>query len=234
MKNNLVTTDNRLIEASYTLSLPEKRLLLCYISKIHYEEKVTPDRMFTLDIREYSKMYGKEVKEGVREIKEALDRLYNRSIILKNYKDYESIEFRWITSKVVFLDTYKVGLRWSEDIIPFISQLTENFTKIRLRYTVNLHSFYHIKLYEWLICEINKGQKHKFYLSLPEVKFLFGIEENTYNQFGHLHDRVLKPAIASIGKETDLKVKLIIGKTGRKVTGVTFLVAKVKKEGYTM
>jgi len=59
---------------------------------------------------------------------------------------------------------------------------------------------------------------------------LFGIKEDQYKQFKFLNLFVLKPAVQEINKKTELFVEIERGKTGRKISGIKFLISKNKKQ----
>jgi plasmid replication initiation protein len=63
------------------------------------------------------------------------------------------------------------------------------------------------------------------------LRLILGLNDKDYPLFGNLKDRVINPAIKEINEKTDLKVENIqYGKTGRKITNLTFTIAILSKE----
>ncbi|MFW2084023.1 RepB family plasmid replication initiator protein, partial [Acinetobacter guillouiae] len=75
-------------------------------------------------------LLGVHEKTAYRDLKEGINRLYERSINLSI--DDKSIKMRWV-QEIQFLDSHSIiGIRFSKPILPFISTLSREFTKYAL------------------------------------------------------------------------------------------------------
>src|SRR5699024_8657253 len=60
-------------------------------------------------------------------------------------------------------------------------------------------------------------------------KSLLGITQKSYEVYGNLKNRVIKPSIEELNQETDLSVELEEVKQGRQVVELIFKIASKKK-----
>ena len=90
-KKELVVKSNQVIEASYQLSSTEQRIVLAAISKISRAEDITDDEIYRVTIDDLKKL-GVHEKTAYRDLKDGVNRLYDRSINLAI--DDESIKMR--------------------------------------------------------------------------------------------------------------------------------------------
>lgn len=115
-KNDLVVKSNQVIEASYTLTTIEQRLILSAIAQIPKGEPVTDEVIYTVSVADLQK-FGANETTAYRDLKESVSRLFDRSIVLRS-SDRTS-RTRWV-QKIDFMDSRGViGIRFSKDILPF-------------------------------------------------------------------------------------------------------------------
>ena len=84
-KNNLVVKSNQVVEASYTLTTLEQRLILSVIAQIPKGQEVSDDVLYPISVETVVKLGG-DANIFYTNIKEALNRLYDRSIVLRDMK----------------------------------------------------------------------------------------------------------------------------------------------------
>jgi plasmid replication initiation protein len=89
---------NALVEASYKLTLQEQRFLLLCISRLNSGTDVASPELqktMTITAAEYFDSFPDMGRKNAEvQLQEAIDRLWDRSIILKD--DEKREEFRWI------------------------------------------------------------------------------------------------------------------------------------------
>src|SRR5699024_3980393 len=91
---------------------------------------------------------------------------------------------------------------------------------------MSLGSYYSIRFYEFF----KKWEKTgKWRTSLKHLKSLLGITQISYEVYGNIKNRVIKPSIEELNQETDLSVELEEVKQGRKVVEMIFKIASKKK-----
>lgn len=227
MGQNLISKDvvksNAMIEASYRLSAQEQRILLAAISQIKKGEKVTDQTMYTISVHDIAEIAGISPRALYSELENAALRLKRREIRIpcepnSKRKKPEILITCWLQSIRYTPNTGTVQVRFSHDILPYISKLTEQFTIYKLKDIAKLSSSYAIRLYELLIQWNGVGQR---VIEIEWLKNIFLIEDK-YPRIKDFKTRVLEPAIEQINNSTNMWVKWDQKKTGRKVTHLCF------------
>jgi plasmid replication initiation protein len=119
-----------------------------------------------------------------------------------------------------------VKLKFSDDVVPLITNLEKHFTSYELEQVSQLNSAYAVRLYELLIAWRASGQVPL--IELKAFRSKLGVGENEYKLMHQFKSRVLDLAIAQINKHTDITVSYEQHKQGRVITGFSFTF-KLKK-----
>ncbi len=214
-KNGLVVKSNQVIEASYSLSTIEQRLILTAISLIPKAQKITDEEIYTVSVTDLQAMGANETT-AYRDLKDGLNRLYERSIHLKSGN--ENIKMRWVQSVKFIDDTRVVGIRFSKEILPFISNLKNQFTKYALSDISEMTSSYAIRIYEMLIQYKSIGQRE---ISVSDLRNMLELNKK-YPLFADFKKRVIDISVEQINKKSPFLASYTIKKTGRKMTHILF------------
>ena len=215
MDKNQVVKSNQVIEASYQLSAVEQRIVLAAISRIPKNKPITDDKLYPVSVNELQ-LLGVHEKTAYRDLKEGINRLYERSINLS--VDDKSIKMRWV-QEVQFLDSQSViGIRFSKPILPFISNLSREFTKYALSDIAGINSGYGIRIYELLVQYRQIGKRE---ISVDNLRTMLELGKK-YPLFADFKKRVIDTAVDQINEYSPLRVTYEQKKTGRKVTHITF------------
>ncbi|WP_180090379.1 replication initiation protein RepM [Acinetobacter sp. YH12219] len=215
LNKNHVVKSNQVIEASYQLSAVEQRIVLAAISRIPKNQLITDDELYPVSVDEL-KQLGVHEKTAYRDLKEGINRLYERSINLSI--DDKSIKMRWV-QEIQFLDSQSViGIRFSKPILPFISNLSREFTKYALSDIAGINSGYGIRIYELLVQYRQIGKRE---ISVESLRTMLELGKK-YPLFADFKKRVIDTAIDQINEYSPLKVTFEQKKTGRKVTHIIF------------
>ena len=215
MDKNQVVKSNQVIEASYQLSAVEQRIVLAAISRIPKNQPITDDELYPVSVNELQ-LLGVHEKTAYRDLKEGINRLYERSINLS--VDDKSIKMRWV-QEVQFLDSQSViGIRFSKPILPFISNLSREFTKYALSDIAGINSGYGIRIYELLVQYRQIGKRE---ISVDNLRTMLELGKK-YPLFADFKKRVIDTAVDQINEYSPLRVTYEQKKTGRKVTHITF------------
>lgn len=215
MNKHHVVKSNQVIEASYQLSAVEQRIVLAAISRIPKNQPITDEELYPVSVNEL-KQLGVHEKTAYRDLKEGINRLYERSINL-SIED-KSIKMRWV-QEIQFLDSQSViGIRFSKPILPFISNLSREFTKYALSDIAGINSGYGIRIYELLVQYKQIGKRE---ISVENLRTMLELG-NKYPLFADFKKRVIDTAIDQINEYSPLKVTFEQKKTGRKVTHILF------------
>ena len=222
MKNELVVKSNQVIEASYRLSVVEQRVVLSAIAKIPKMCEVSDDEIYTVSVQDLQAL-GVHEKTAYRDLKEAVNRLYERSISLDI--DDKLIKMRWV-QRIEFTENQSiVALRFSKDILPFISNVKANFTQYMLSEVSKMQGAYSVRVYELLVQYKTTGDRS---ISIEDFRFMLDLGTR-YKQFNDLLKRVIEPSINEINEQSDLKVTATPQKTGRKFTHIKFTIKQKQK-----
>ena len=219
MKNNLVVKDNALVSASYYLSLVEQRLILLGI--VEARNNQSQDNEFIIHVNSYISAFNVDDSTAYLTIKEACKRLRGRYFTYQKLvnDNLEQTESNWVQSVSYAINSSYVKIKFTDDVMPLITNLERHFTSYQLEQVKDLTSIYSIRLYELLI---SWKQKKKVELSLAELRLKLGIEPDEYKAMNNFKAKVLDLAVSQINEHTDITVKYEQVKTGRQITGFTF------------
>lgn len=212
MEDNLVYKSNSLIEASYSLTINEQRLLVACISKIHSAKKIG-DRTYTFTVDEAVDLFDQRRDNAYRDLALASERLFERKIISISNNGRTRELMRWVSYCKFEEDSEAVTLRFTEEIVPYISQLESNFTKYRLKHIAQLTSSYAVRIYELIVGWASQGDDMK-QITLDELRDLLAIGLK-YKQFGELRTRVIQPAVEQINESTNYNLEVSYRKRKR-------------------
>ena len=137
----------------------------------------------------------------------------------------------------------KVMIRFNQDIMPYLIELKQNFTKYALSEIMELNSKYSIILYKWLSMNYNqyehysnKGgrraeQVENYRNPSISVKELREITDtvNEYKHFPHFENWILKKPLEEINAHTSFNVTYEKVKKGRSIDSIVFHIEKKRK-----
>ena len=219
MKNTLVVKDNALVSASYYLSLAEQRLILLGI--IEARNNQSKDNEFIIHVNSYINAFGVDDSTAYLTIKEACKRLRGRYFTYDRLVNgsIEEVESNWIQSIAYATNSSYVKIKFTEAVMPLITNLEKHFTSYQIEQVKDLTSIYSIRLYELLI---SWKKTKKVELLLADLRLKLGIEPNEYKAMNNFKAKVLDLAVSQINQHTDITVKYEQVKQGRTITGFTF------------
>ena len=220
-QNMFVAEHNDLItKADHNLSASELKVMDLVISKI----KPTDDDFYEVhtSLYEISKVFGlKRSGKTYNNIANALRSLRAKEVLIYS-KNSRAVTITGWLERAKVEENGQIEIRINEDFAPFLLDLTSDYTQYRLIDTVQLDSKYSIRLYK-LMREADKrrGKVMPVLKKTPqELAQLLSVPKS-YNSWGRLNDKVIKPAIDEINlKIEDMELELHRKKRGRKVVEV--------------
>ena len=210
--NQTITKDNRLIEASYTLTISEQRVLLACISQVDSRGVLNESDGFDVSASDIADLIGIDQRNAYRDIQAAIDKLYHRSIRL----DDEGSEARWISKKIYSGGT--ATIYFSAHVIPYLSELSARFTTYKLAHVAKFKNVYSIRLYELLVQWASKGERE---LSVDKIRYMLQIGEK-YTAFKDFRRYVIQIAVNEINEHSNLWCEYGVRKFAQAVTHVQF------------
>ena len=224
-KSNLVVKSNRLIEASYRLTLNEQRIILFAICRCREEQTgLTPDKPVKITADAFAKRFPSIDKTNVyRQLKDAMDALYDRSVTTYDVDPdtgYERIKkTRWVSEAAYVDGAGNIQVIFTPEVIKYITRLETEFTSYQLEKVGNMSSAHAVRMYELLAQHRSIGSRT---LSLAWLREALQLAPDEYKLTANFTRKVLDISVDQINKHSDIVVSYKPKKTGRAITDFVF------------
>ena len=212
----IVVKNNALVEAGYKLSIYETRILLICIGKLDSMGELTTGDIFEISAKDLMDLSGTSGRAAYEYLRVAINRLLERMVVI-NLPNNEILKTRWVSSAKYKKNEGVVSIRFAHEVIPFISQLSRDFTKYELANVMMFKSSYSIRFYELF----KKSRGTSRLIEIDWIKRQFQLEDK-YKQIGNLKMKVIDPALKEINLHSDLNVSYEQVKRGRSVVAFDF------------
>jgi plasmid replication initiation protein len=225
-KTELVVKSNRLVEASYRLTLVEQQIVLYSICRSREEDKgLSPDTPVIIDVASFAKLFHIDERNAYHQLKEAMAVLFERKFNFAEVDEatgkLEKGMSRWISEGSYIDGAGQIKVIFSPRVIPFITRLGgENnpFTSYRLEKIGHMTSAHAVRLYELLVQYLSAGSRTVEIAWLKETLQL----DQDYSRIDNFKRRVIDVAVRQINEHSDLCVSYTQRKAGRTVTHLIF------------
>lgn len=219
LQGKRVVVANTLIRSAQSLSLAEKRIVFAAIAKMgnNFGEVI-------LHASEYAETFDMPVKQAYEQLKGAIEGMRTRYFTLA-VPDREGVmvwKINWV-QKIGYDDgKARVGLRFSEDVLPYLCDLTREFTKYKLKQACALRS-----IHSWRLLELFE-QQSSGWLSIKIEDFHNAMEANDScrNNFAQLKRKIIEPAIKELQEKDGWLIDFSFAKGGRRVEILRFTFEK--------
>lgn len=219
LQSKNIVIANTLVRSAQSLSLAEKRLLFASVAKMgnNFGE-------VTLTASEYAETFDMPVKQAYEQMKDACDNFFNRYFTL-NIPDRVGImkwKIRWLSSMGYEEGMGRVGLRFTEEVLPYLCDLTKEFTKYKLKQACALRS-----VHSWRLLELFE-QQSSGWLNITVENFCHAMEapEIYRLNYAHLRKKIIEPAIKELTEKDGWLIGFDFTKNGRKVHMLKFAFEK--------
>jgi plasmid replication initiation protein len=224
-KQELVTKSNKLIEASYRLTLVEQQLVLYAICRSREEQRgLSANEPVTINAQAFAAQFQLSQSHVYSKLKEAADTLYERRVIIHDIhpktQKPRTVKTRWVSDIAYIEGAGLVEVTFAPKMIPFITRLEAEFTSYRLEKIGHMTSVHAVRLYELLVQYTSVGMRE---MELAWLKEKLGIA-GEYKAIKDFKKRVLDVALAQINEHSDIVVSHAQRKTGRAVTHLIFAI----------
>jgi plasmid replication initiation protein len=225
-KNHIVVKSNRLIEASYRLTLVEQQLVSMAAAQARENASgLFPDEAVTINAVDFVKYFELDEKSVYAQMKAALMSLYNRTVVMHDIDPDSGFprvsHVRWISIASYIDGAGNVQITFSPTMIPYITSWFEgNFTKLRLAEIGKFSSVYAVRLYELMVSYKGLGARR---LGVVELRDMFGLK-NEYPLYADLKRWVIEVAVNQINELSDLKISYTESKASRRVAHLDFVI----------
>ena len=214
-----VTKSNHLIRASYKLTLAEQRVLVCCLAQVDARKKM--QNVHTLEMQtegltvtalDYARLFDLDPSTAYRELQQAADRLYNRTITVKKNERGERTRTRWLQGDArAEKGSGHIRLSFTMALAEHMTQQRGKFTTYQLEQVRHLKRAASMRLFELMMQWRETGVVR---VKLDELREMLDIG---YKVWADAYRYVLKPAIEDINAGTSYTAKLRPIKHGRKV-----------------
>ena len=216
----LVVKSNDLIRKSrFSLTLTEQRIVLYLISKI--KPKDTELLEYDFDIREFCEVCGIDYYNNLSQLKETIKSLRDKSTWITLPDGGETL-VSWIEKPYLYRNSGNLKIRLDRDMMPYLLQLKENFTKYELIAILALKSKFSLRLYELFKSYEYLG---KYEVSLEQLRKTMMLETE-YPKTNDFKRYVIDKALEEINTFTDLEIEYEVVKQGRFIVGFVFTIQK--------
>jgi plasmid replication initiation protein len=218
----LIYKSNALVEASYRLSVYEQRIVLACIAQVRRDAPLTDQQLYKVSAQQIADMTGTQLGTAYQNLKSASERLYRREVTLReapNGKGRAKVRLtRWVQTVEYREAEGMVALRFGTDMVPYLSQLTEQFTRYALADVAHMDSAHAIRLYE-LLCQWRDAGERE--VSIEWLRDAFQLD-GKYPAIKDFKKRVLDIAVEQVNELSPMWVKWSQRKTGRRVSHLVF------------
>lgn len=228
--NLTVVQGNDLLEGAYGVTLDEIRLLNLALAQID-SRKPQPETLYKLYPKTYQQVYGVNVTSTHRQLRDAAESLMKKPVTIYQ-KDklgkIRTIKLSWF-SRLEYInndDHSAVILRFGQDVVPYLYELKESFTKLDFLNLAKLDTPFSIRLYGWLVKARNLNRYKKFDTIEITLDICWMREkanlQGKYKDYRDFRQKLLQPSIDRINASTDISVIWKPIKTGRTITAIQF------------
>ena len=241
MENNLVRTGtlehknvvmaNALTRSAQGLNLAEKRILFSAIAKMGNNFGKGEVYLYAT---EYAETFGLAPNQAYEQLKENVRNMRTRYFTLAPQDRTEGNgvkrrgkrgmvwEINWF-QKIGYHDgDGMIGLKFTDDVIPYLHDLEREFTKYKLKQACALRSVYSWRLLE--LFEQHTGNAGKGWWAVSVEDFCDSMEapDAMRKNFGKLRSQIIEPAITELCNKDGWLIGFETVKEGRKVVRLRF------------
>lgn len=222
-----IVKSNSLVQAKYRLSIQEQRIMLLAISQIKKNDTVSEDKLYSVSAKELAELTGMDSIQAYKELKVAALKLKRREVSIFEKpngqgKHHSILIASWVQSIRYIDGEGRVDLRFNYDMIPYINQLSSEFTEFFMHSldsnAFKMNSTYGYRLYEILMQWKSIGYRE---IEVEWIRDIFDLPDS-YKLLADLKRRVIDPALKDINEHTPYWAQYSQKKSGRKVTHFLF------------
>jgi plasmid replication initiation protein len=223
-RNSIIATQhNNLIEAKYSMTLQQKRIMIWLVSQIKHNDIDFKEHVLSVkELAEICQLSGESAYKELKSITFSLVEKGIRIIDVTEPNNKREIQVSWLSSA----DYYEgqVKLSFSPKLKPYLLQLKGRFTVINALDLMQFKSVHAIRIYELLKQYQEIGKR---ILTIQEIKECCGVGDKlkTYPNF---EKKLILIAQREINKKSDIHFEFERIKNSRKIVAINFIISKNK------
>ena len=208
---------NALTNARYEYTELQMDLLFFLISKLRKDSK---EIVYALDINDLTEMTGK--KYSFTYLKKSTEDMGKRMFEVETPERYKQL---WLFRTVEYIKgTRIIEIKLSEDILPLLFDVLNNFTSYELAAALRLTSKYAKRIYQ--LCSQWKDQGVTKRYEIVELRRMLGLLDDKgtdkMSRFSDFKESVLDIAVKQICEHTELHIDYKLQKQGKTIKYITF------------
>ena len=170
-KNVIAMQHNNLVQAKYSMTLQQKRIMIWLVSQIKPDDVDFKEHVLSVkDLIEICQLSGESAYKELRDITFSLIEKGIRILDITNPKENVEIQVSWLSSAKYYLG--KVKLTFSPELKPYLLQLKNQFTAVNTLDLMQFKSVHAIRIYELIKQYQDIGERT---LSIDEIKEYCGV-----------------------------------------------------------
>jgi plasmid replication initiation protein len=220
-----VVKSNALIDAIYSPgSVYQMRIVMAVLLQIKSKEKLDYKHRYIVTARQLNELTG--TNNNYDELRRASHGLMKTQVVITHSPDGKELPNRLranLVSSCEYIDKEgQIGLRFTDEITPYLSELRTRFTKYEAKNVMPMRSAYGIRLYE--LCLSWLGEKRSF--SVKQFREILDLKGSSYDRIEVIKRRVINPALDDINTHSDIRVKFDQKKVGRRISELIFSITR--------
>lgn len=224
-----ISMTNALTRAGHGLTLAEKRLVACGVSKLDSRKVYDPGEVPTTRISaiEYAEVFGVDADTAYDQLQAGAKHLYTRSITFyeaahrRKGKPLEQtkVTMRWVGQVHYQKGEGWVELYWWPKLMQHLTGIKNQFTSIQLQQTSALRSTYSWKLLELLTRFESSGWAE---YTIEDFATSMDATEKQKADFAKLRTKIIEPAVKELVGKDGWLIQWEPIKAGRRVSALRF------------
>ena len=215
----VVFQHNNLVEARYSLTLQEKKIILWLTSQIQQDDK--DFKKHTLTVKDFMDLMGLTGHANYTELQKITLGLMKKVLIIKEPEYKVTTQVSWLNSARYEEGEGFIRLSFAPEMHPFLLNLKKTFTAIKLSDLMQFKSIHAIRIYELLKQYQAIGERT---LTIEEIKACCGVV-GKLKTYPNLEKKLLLIAQREINSKSDIFLEFERKKSGRKITGIRFIIS---------
>ncbi|MGV8894770.1 MAG: replication initiation protein [Burkholderiaceae bacterium] len=213
---------NAIICANHGLTLIERRLVAMGIARLreqHYSyTQGAESPLLKIDAAEWSRACGVSKSTAYEQLRDACNRLSERWLTWGNNDEKNRTNLQWVSSSEYQNGQGCAALKFSPDILPYLSDIPSEFTRYKLFTVLKLK-----RVTSWRILELcaQWSSQGKVILKLSVLHTALEAGPLAQASFKQFKNKMLVPALGEL-KEAGFEVKLKLFRESRTIVRVQF------------
>lgn len=203
--NAHASISNEVLSGRYVLGDSERKVVLAMLFEVDSREELDYKVVYTMSIDKYAALIGRNRHQTIELLQEGLKNIADRNItIVDTTRKRVTKIINWVQFVELNLNDNEIRVMWTKDILPFISELKDRFTRLPVE-SITIANNYAYRLYELVAQERFKGIRGSLIIPVEEIRQRWGLVD-MYPEYKHLNKDVLQLAANELNKTDFIRI----------------------------